>query len=164
VSQKTNTHFGTAVVTMAVVVGLIALVLYIVNSVYGGGGSADSDMSAAAIDARLKPVGELNTGAPVVAAAKPATVAAAPVAARSGDAVYNTTCMACHAAGVAGAPKIGDKDAWAGRIAQGMDTMVQHSITGFQGKTGVMPPRGTCGACSDDELRAAVEYMVSQVE
>lgn len=163
VSEKTNTYFGTSVVAMIVVIGIIALVLNVSDSVYSTG-AGTSDMSTEATAERLKPVGQLNTGAPIVAAAIEAPASAAPAAAaRSGETVYNTTCMACHAAGIAGAPKVGDQDAWGERIAKGLDTLVQHSINGFQGNTGVMPPRGTCGNCSDDELKAAVEYMVSQV-
>lgn len=162
-SEKTNTYFGTSVVAMSVVIGIIALVLNVSDSVYSTG-AGTADMSTEATAERLKPVGQLNTGAPIVAAAIEAPASAAPAAAaRSGEAVYNTTCMACHTAGIAGAPKVGDQDAWGERIAKGLDTLVQHSINGFQGNTGVMPPRGTCGNCSDDELKAAVEYMVSQV-
>lgn len=160
-SQKTNTYFGTSVVTLVVVGGLVALILNIMNSVLGGG-TAAADMSPAAVEARLAPVGKLNTGAPIAVAAAPAPAAAPAAAARSGDAVYNASCVACHGTGAAGAPKLGDKAAWADRIGQGMDTMVKHAIAGFQGKTGVMPPRGTCGTCSDSELKAAVEYMVSK--
>ncbi|GAB4298239.1 MAG: hypothetical protein Kow0096_16810 [Thiohalomonadaceae bacterium] len=162
-SQKTNTYFGTSVVTLVVVGGLVALILNIMTSVLGGG-MASADMSAAAVEARIKPVGKLNTGAPIAVAAAPAPAAAAPAAARSGDAVYNASCVACHGTGAAGAPKLGDKAAWGDRIAQGMDTLVKHAISGFQGKTGVMPPRGTCGTCSDGELQAAVEFMVAKVK
>lgn len=96
---------------------------------------------------------------------KPVAVAVAAPAAASGDAanaagkkLFDSVCMACHAAGVAGAPKMGDKSAWAPRIAQGMDVLDQHAIDGFQGKTGVMPPKGGSSA-SDDEVKAAVKYM-----
>jgi cytochrome c5 len=160
VSQKTNTYFGISIVTVVVVGGLAALILNIMTSVLGGG-AASGDMSAAAVEARIAPVGKLNTGAPIAVAAAPAAAAPA-AAARSGAAVYNASCVACHSTGAAGAPKLGDKAAWGDRIAQGMDTLVKHAIAGFQGKTGVMPPRGTCGTCSDGELKAAVEYMVSQ--
>lgn len=161
-SQKTNTHFGTSVVTLVVASGLVALILNIMTSVLGGG-SSSADMSPAAVEARIKPVGKLNTGAPIAVAAAPVT-AAAPAAARSGEAVYNASCVACHGTGAAGAPKLGDKAAWADRIGQGMDVLVKHAIAGFQGKSGVMPPRGTCGTCSDGELQAAVEFMVSKAK
>jgi cytochrome c5 len=75
-----------------------------------------------------------------------------------GQEVYTKSCLACHAVGVAGAPKLGDKAAWAPRIATGMDALLASTINGKN----VMPPRGTCMSCSDDDLKAAVEYMVSQ--
>ena len=75
-----------------------------------------------------------------------------------GQKVYQTSCQACHATGAAGAPKLGDKDAWAPRIATGVDAMVANSIKG----KGAMPPKGACASCSDDDLKAAVEYMVGE--
>jgi len=81
-----------------------------------------------------------------------------------GKEIYNTTCVACHAMGVAGSPKFGDKDAWAPRIAKGMDTLFTHALQGFQGKTGVMPPKGGRMDLPDDRVKAAVAYMVSQAQ
>lgn len=79
-------------------------------------------------------------------------------AAADGQQIYQTTCQACHATGVAGAPKLGDKEAWAPRIAQGMDTLLAHATDGIR----AMPPKGTCTACTEADLKAAIEYMVSQ--
>ncbi|WP_444943319.1 c-type cytochrome [Microbulbifer sp. ZKSA006] len=89
-----------------------------------------------------------------------AAVAAAPEGAggggtRSGEDIYNASCQTCHALGVAGAPKFGDAAAWAPRIAQGMDTLYSHAINGFN----AMPAKGLCMDCSDDEVKAAVDYM-----
>lgn len=81
-----------------------------------------------------------------------------------GKAVYDSACVACHGTGVAGAPKLGDKAAWAPRIAQGMETLYTHSLKGFQGKTGVMPPKGGFANLSDAEVKAAVDYMVSKAK
>ena len=78
-----------------------------------------------------------------------------------GEKVYNQSCKSCHGTGVAGAPKLGDKAAWADRIAQGMDTLEKNAISGFTGKTGTMPPKGGNAALSDDDVKAAVEYMAS---
>ena len=75
-----------------------------------------------------------------------------------GQQVYKNSCQSCHAAGVAGSPKLGDKAAWAPRIATGMDALVASAING----KGIMPPKGACASCSDDDLKAAVEYMVSE--
>jgi cytochrome c5 len=95
--------------------------------------------------------------APAAAAAAKVAAATAPAAkAGGGEALYNKFCVACHAAGVAGAPKFGDKAAWAPRLAQGIDTLTQHVIAG----KGAMPPRGGSGA-SDAEIRSAVEYMAA---
>ncbi len=85
-----------------------------------------------------------------------------PVVQADGAAVYNSGCMACHNSGVAGSPKIGDKDAWADRIAQGMDLLYEHAIVGFQGKAGYMPPKGGFAHLSDDDVKLAVDYMVEQ--
>jgi cytochrome c5 len=78
----------------------------------------------------------------------------------SGKALYNSVCMACHAAGVAGAPKFGDKAAWAPRLAHGANTLYEHAIKGFQGKSGMMPPKGGSQA-PDTDVKAAVDYMVA---
>ena len=75
-----------------------------------------------------------------------------------GQKIYQTSCQACHASGAAGAPKTGDKEAWAPRIATGVDAMLAVAIKG----KGAMPPKGACASCSDADLKAAIEYMVSQ--
>ncbi len=97
-------------------------------------------------------------------------VEAAPAAATSGSmavgageapglAIYNKSCMVCHDAGVAGAPRLGDKADWEPRVAQGYDRFLQVVIAGM----GVMPPRGSCMDCGDEELEAAIRYMLAQV-
>ena len=75
-----------------------------------------------------------------------------------GQNIYQKSCQACHATGVAGAPKLGDKEAWAPRIAKGNDALLSSVTNGLK----AMPPKGTCMSCSEDELRAAVKYMVGQ--
>lgn len=91
---------------------------------------------------------------------EPAEVAPAPekTAAADGQKVYKTYCQACHANGVAGSPKLGDKAAWAPRIAKGNDTLFTSVKKGLK----AMPPKGGCMTCSDDDLRAAMGYMVEQ--
>ena len=86
-----------------------------------------------------------------------------PVQLEVGKTVYSQNCMACHSAGVAGAPKMSDTAAWEPRIAQGMDTLNGHAINGFTGSSGVMPPKGGFTTLNDDEVKAAVAYMVSSV-
>ncbi len=79
-----------------------------------------------------------------------------------GEEVFNTTCTACHGTGLAGAPKFGDKSAWAPRIAEGIDTLHQHALQGFTGKSGVMPAKGGMTSVTDASIMAAVDYMVSK--
>ena len=164
--------------SLAIGVGVVlAITAYLVLPTLGGG--PDVDMSEAAVQERIKPIGTVaTTAAPAAAkpaksepaatapakAAEPAALApaasetAAASSARSGEEIFNSTCTACHSTGAAGAPKVGDKEAWAPRIATGMDTMLEVAIKGRN----AMPPRGTCGNCSDDELKATIEYMVSK--
>lgn len=82
------------------------------------------------------------------------------LAERGGEEVYNSKCFVCHAAGVAGAPKLGDKAAWAPRIAAGNDALLATAKTG----KGAMPPMGTCADCTDGEMKAAIEFMVSKAK
>ena len=94
------------------------------------------------------------------AAQAPLQIAQAEEPADKGKKVYDTACVVCHQTGVGGAPKIGDKAAWADRIAQGEATLADHAIKGFQGKTGMMPPKGGRADLSDEDVKAAVSYMV----
>jgi len=105
-----------------------------------------------AMSERLAPAGEVS----LVGEVSSAPAASSGGGSRSGDDVYNKSCKTCHGAGMAGAPKFGAPDQWAARIDKGMDTMYTSAISGFQG----MPPKGLCMDCSDDELKAAVDYMV----
>jgi len=73
-------------------------------------------------------------------------------------------CGVCHGAGVAGAPKFGDKAAWAPRIAQGNDTLYTHAIKGFQGKAGMMPAKGGNASLKDEDVKASVDYMVGKAK
>ena len=95
------------------------------------------------------------------AAATTTTATATPVSADAGEKLFSSVCATCHTAGLMGAPKLGDKADWAPRIAQGKDTLYKHAIGGYQGKSGVMPAKGGSQA-SDDEVKAAVDYMVSK--
>jgi cytochrome c5 len=102
--------------------------------------------------------------APIVAAVIPAAAPAGAGAAAKpagGEGVYKSACTACHTPGIAGAPKSGDKAAWAPRIAQGKPTLYDHAIKGFQGKGGVMPAKGGNASLSDEDVKAAVDYMIA---
>ncbi|MBP0050071.1 cytochrome c5 family protein [Marinobacterium sp. AK62] len=92
----------------------------------------------------------------LIAAATLMLSPAAAMAERSGEEVYNTKCSVCHAAGVAGAPKLGDAAAWAPRAEKGVDALLATAISGIN----AMPPKGTCMDCSDTELKSAIQYML----
>lgn len=117
--------------------------------------------------ALLSACGQKDSGAPAVApapVAAPEPAPAAPAVAENtvGKSVYGKVCAMCHAVGAAGAPKPGDKTEWAPRIAQGNDTLYKHAIEGFTGTKGMMPARGANAALTDDEVKAAVDYMADQ--
>ena len=133
-----------------------------VKAALAGAAGAAGAASAASAAATMEPVAPAAAmAAPVAAPAAPAAPAAAPkLAADAGKNLYNSVCMACHAAGIAGAPKFGDKTAWAERIKQGPATLYQHAINGYQGKNGMMPAKGG-SAASDDDVKAAVDYMTA---
>ncbi len=104
--------------------------------------------------ARITPVGQVNVGAVPVAAAP-----AANAEPKSGEEIYNTVCMACHASGVLEAPILGDKATWAPRVEKGNDVLMQSLLNGLNN----MPARGGNPALSDDELKATLEYMLSKL-
>ena len=114
-----------------------------------------------AMSALLMACGDKKSAEAVVAA--PVVVAVAPAAENTiGKSVFGKTCAMCHAIGAAGAPKPGDKADWGPRIAQGDAILHKHALEGFTGAKGVMPARGASPALTDDEVKAAVAYMVDQ--
>ena len=77
-----------------------------------------------------------------------------------GETIYNSGCVACHGAGIAGAPRVGDKAAWANRIAQGTKIIYEHALKGFQGTAGIMPAKGGFTHLSDEQVKAAIDFMI----
>ena len=115
------------------------------------------------VEERLQPVARVavagqDNSALKIESTGPATAAIALPA--DGTAAYETACQACHGAGIAGAPKVGDKAAWQPRIAQGKETLYNHAIQGFNGKTGVMPAKGGRADWPDDLVKQAVDHIV----
>ena len=121
--------------------------------------------AASSVAERIKPVGQVSVGS---AETRPAPVKNAPTAptasppVRDGQQVYQATCVVCHGAGIAGAPKLGDKGQWAKRIAKGVDTLYASAVNGVTGSAGAMPAKGGNPALSNAEVKAAVDYMVAQ--
>lgn len=117
--------------------------------------AASTEEQRAAIIERIKPHGEVCVAGDSSCAAAPAAVSSGP---RSGEDVYNSACLACHSTGAGGAPKLGDVAAWVDRIAKGRDVLISSGIDGLAG-TGMIA-RGGCMNCDDEEITAAVDYMV----
>jgi cytochrome c5 len=104
------------------------------------------------VKSRTAPAGSLCMSGDSCAAAPAPAVASGP---KSGADVYKTACTTCHTTGLMGAPKTGTAD-WEPRVAKGMDTLYLHAVKGFN----AMPPKGMCATCTDEELHAAVDYMI----
>jgi len=92
--------------------------------------------------------------------AETAGATAAVVDPNPGQKVYQQACATCHKGGLAGAPIVGDQTQWRSRMAQGMDVLADHAINGYQGSVGYMPPKGGQVQLTDDEVTAAVRYMI----
>ena len=180
-SHPVKLAIAVAVGAVALVIGII-LVAQLAIGMYGSRSRKDDPaMSDAAIAKRIGPVASVNIdpNAPIAAAAPapaaapaaaapampaapaPAAPGAAPAktadAGGAGKATYDSTCAMCHGAGVAGAPKFGDKAAWAPRVATGKDALHNSALKG----KGAMPAKGGNPALSDDAVKAAVDYMVA---
>jgi cytochrome c5 len=117
---------------------------------------------AASLAVLLSACGKQETAAIQEQAPAAPAAPAEPAASEQGKSIYNKTCALCHGVGAAGAPKPGDKADWEPRIAQGTDVLYKHALDGFTGAKGVMPARGGAAALKDDEVKAAVDYMVAQ--
>ena len=115
-----------------------------------------SDAQRAEIEERIKPVGDVCLQGDADCGGAAVAVASGP---RSGEEVYNSACMACHTTGAGGAPMLGDVAAWADRIAKGTEVLY---VSGVQGVPGTgMIAKGGCMDCSDEEIHAAVDYMIA---
>jgi cytochrome c5 len=126
---------------------LIGAIAMTASAAFAMGGSPKADDDA--VSARIQPVAKLE-----MAGAAPKGGAAS----RSGEALYKAVCMACHEAGVAGAPKIGDKAAWAPRIGVGLDVLTKTAIAGKN----AMPPKGGAADATDTEIARAIVYMTNK--
>ncbi len=188
VEENIETHpvkLAVAVVVgaVALVVGIVLLASFAVGS-HRVGETEGKANTPDAIAKRIAPLATLNvdaskaaaapslvtpaaapksTAAPIVAMAIPASLPVGGTTVQSanvGENTYKSACLACHAAGIAGAPKIGDKGAWGARIAKGRPTLYEHALKGFNG----MPAKGGNTALADVDVKAAVDYLVAQAK
>jgi cytochrome c5 len=150
-------------ILFAVTLGLFAFARH-VGAEHQGKQVTTDPRYLASVEQRLQPVARVavagqDNSALKIESAGPALPAAAIPA--DGKAAYEAACAACHGAGIAGAPKVGDQGAWGPRIAQGKDTLYKHAIEGFTGKTGVMPAKGARADWPDDLVKQAVDHMLT---
>jgi cytochrome c5 len=181
IEDNIDTHpvklaIGIALGAVALIIGIYLVVKLAVGSYGSRDLKGDVSMSEQAVAKRLAPVAQVSidpnapaaspaaaTGTPAAAAAMPAAAIPPPAAAKGADAgnagkaTFDAGCVACHGAGIAGAPKFGDKAAWAPRVAQGKPALYNSALKG----KGAMPPKGGNAALADDAVKAAVDYMVA---
>ena len=160
----------------SILIGILAVMalafIVIAHWIYVQHPAATSPNATAVVDARLAPVGDSYAGesgraAMLAAEEERKKLAASQVAyggTTEGKVIYDNLCHACHESGAGGSPKLSDKGAWTARIAQGEETLLKHAIEGFTGKTGIMPARGGNPALNDAQVKATVEWMMSQVK
>lgn len=171
-STDSDSNFIRIFTILLVALAGLGVAAFIMASLVAGT-SESGEYGANAIAERVAPVGEVNVSGEAVDVTGQAFASAAPAAASAaaateevsladidGEGVYNGNCGACHAAGIAGAPKFADADAWGDRIAQGVEVLYDHAINGYVGQAGVMPARGGNARLSDAEVMAAVNHMV----
>ena len=150
--------------TLLAALGVLTVVLIFLASFVVSKTLPPQKPDTRAIAERIKPVGELAIGQPPSGGGMSIIATANAAGDDKGKTVFNSTCVACHGSGVAGAPKVGDKAAWKNRISQGVDTLYKHALGGFQGKSGFMPPKGGNASLPDADVKAAVNYMVSKAK
>jgi len=165
---------GIFIGAVALVIGIILLAQFAIAAYGTRSMKNDAAMSEAAVKQRLAPVASVAldpnapapapaapaaapVAAPVTAAAIPPPAAKAGAPAGGGKATYDTTCATCHGSGLAGAPKLGDKVAWAPRLKEGKEELYKDAIKG----KGAMPPKGGNLTLSDADVKAAVDYMIA---
>ena len=168
--SKQDTHFFNV---FSLVIGLlvvVALGLFAFSRVVAGHTQEkqmlDDAQYVKSVHERIKPfaqvavAGQDNSALAIKASTAQAGGAAAAALPANGTEVVNQACSACHGAGIAGAPKLGDKPAWSARIAKGKDTLYKHALEGVEGTAGMMPPKGGRVDLSDDLIRQAVDHMI----
>lgn len=147
-----------ALVVLTIVLALIGISMQN-NLVANVQGQADRS----SIQELIKPVAAVNTDPNAVAVAAPVAVAAAFDGSLDGEMIYNNVCMACHATGAGGAPKLTSAE-WEPRLEKGMDAVIAQAINGFMGEAGLMPAKGGRADLSDEQVKAAVEFMTTHLE
>jgi cytochrome c5 len=170
--SKHDTHFLNV---FSVVIGLlvvVALVLLTLSRIIGNETQVPETFADAAyregVEERVRPLvrvavaGQDNSALVIKGLAQASTIKLE--IPKDGPALYDAVCKTCHATGLAGSPKTGDRAAWGPRIAQGKATLYEHALRGYTGKSGAMPAKGGRTDLSDDLVKSGVDYLVAQVK
>lgn len=128
------------------------IILLILANLLQASALANQTQTLNSIEQRIKPIGQVDMQA------KKVTVSTSSTPQLSGEEIYGKYCTACHSSGAAGSPKLDDPNAWKPRVAQGKEVLYQHAIQGYK----LMPPKGTCMTCSDEDIKKTVDYMLQK--
>jgi cytochrome c5 len=151
-TETTSVRNWTIIIYTIASILILFLILYLLDTKLSNDYQEPKDLRVE----RIKPIGQVNLeGSEATATQVAETVPAEP---KSGKEVYDSVCFACHASGVLGAPKFRDQADWASRIAKGKDVLLQNSINGLN----AMPARGGNPSLTDEELQAAIDYMLGE--
>jgi cytochrome c5 len=156
--NKSGTFLVGSLVTFAILFGIVLLILDNMENV-AKNVTAPASMEPEAVQERIGPVAEVNIGEPPAVQAPPAE-AETGVAGGVGEQIVTSVCASCHAAGLMQSPKLGSADDWAPRLEKGIETLYDHAINGFN----AMPAKGGRADLSDEDVKAAVDYMVSEFQ
>jgi len=160
----------------SMVIGFLVVVMFLLQGLgyylYAHNPPAKNPQAGQEVQERIAPVGGVYAGdtgrAALLAAQEAAKKAAESQVAYAGTldgkTIFGNLCTTCHSNAATGAPLITDRAAWAPRIAQGMDTLIKHATEGFQGSKGLMPAKGGNPSLSAAQVKATVEWMVSQAK
>lgn len=176
--SKQDTHFFNV---FSMVIGLlivIAVAIFALARVVAGETQdkqvLEESQYLKSVESHLQPVGQVavagqdNSALAIKAEAgasdQAGSAGGGPALPKSGAETFQQVCSACHGAGIAGAPKAGDKGAWGPRIAKGKEVLYDHALKGFQGNSGVMPAKGGRADLPDDLVKAAVDHMVDMAK
>lgn len=152
---------------LGVWIGTIAGIVLFADLAVNGETTQEADETSSSLEERIQPIGQVALlGDPDIGIVATVSVASETVRAPlSGPQVYNDICYLCHAApGVGGAPVHGDVAAWAPRLEQSDDVLQEHVLNGYQGAAGYMPPKGGRLDLTDEEIVAAIEFMLEAVQ
>lgn len=158
-NKKSGQFFIGSLVIFMVLFGVVLVVLNNMENV-AKNVTAPESMEPEAVEERIKPIAQVEIGEPPAVEAPPAEATDTGGAGGPGEQIVSSVCATCHAAGLMQSPKLGSADEWAPRIEKGIETLYDHAINGFK----TMPARGGNPDLSDDDVKAAVDYMVSQAQ